>query len=118
MLGAGVPPVRRLKAAAFQPRSGVRMQDAAVGENGKQKNPGGAKEPHRAQFRSNPVGRRPDAFVPEIDFSLATMMRHVNVHREQDFSPEEPSIGRVVRLVELLVSKVWDHGGAIGEGIA
>ena len=31
------------------------------------------------------------------------MMRHVNVHRQQDFSPAELSIGRVVRLAKLIV---------------
>ena len=67
---------------------------------------------------SNHVRRWPDTLVPEIDFSLAAMMSHVNIHREQDFSPGEISIGRVVRLVELRGGKVWDHGGAVVERVA
>ena len=67
---------------------------------------------------SNPIPRRLDAFVPEIDFGLAAMVGHVNVYGEQDFPAEEASVGRVVRRAQLLFGEVGDHGGAIVEGIA
>jgi hypothetical protein len=72
----------------------------------------------RAANFSNPIPRRLDAFIPEIDFGLAAMVGDVNVHGEQDFSAEEASVGRVVRHAQLLFGEVWDHGGAIVEGIA
>jgi len=67
---------------------------------------------------SNPVPRRPDAFVPEIDFGLAPVVGYVNVHGEQDFSSEEASVGRVVRCAQLFFGEVGDDGGAIVEGIS
>ena len=69
-------------------------------------------------LRSNPVPRRLDAFIPEIDFGLAAMVAHVNVHGEQDFPAEEASVGRVVRRAQLLFGEVGDDGGAIIEGIS
>ena len=67
---------------------------------------------------SNPIPRRLDAFIAQIDFGLAAMVGYVNVHGEQDFSAEEASVGRVVRHAQLLFGEVGDYGGAIVEGIA
>ena len=33
----------------------------------------------RVETRSDPIGRRLDAFITEIDFGLPPMMRHMNV---------------------------------------
>ena len=33
----------------------------------------------RVETRSDPIGRRLDAFIAEIDFGLPPMMRHMNV---------------------------------------
>ena len=42
---------------------------------------------------SDYVGRRQDPLVAQIDFSLAAMMCHMNVHGEQDFLSGQPPIG-------------------------
>jgi hypothetical protein len=65
---------------------------------------------------SNPVPRRLDAFIPEIDFGLAAMGGHMNVHGEQDFSSEEAPSGELWG-AQLLFGEVWDDGRAIVEGI-
>jgi hypothetical protein len=41
----------------------------------------------------NPVRWGLNAFVAEIDLSLATMMSDVDVHGEQDFSPGKIPVG-------------------------
>jgi hypothetical protein len=42
------------------------------------------------------------------------MMRDVDLHGQQNFSPGEPPIGRIVRLADLLLGQAWDHRRAIG----
>src|SRR5215467_13991061 len=67
--------------------------------------------------RSDSIGRRLDAVVAEIDLGLAAMVRHMNIHSQQNFSSWKPAIGRVVDLVELLVGQIRYCAGAILEGI-
>ena len=47
---------------------------------------------------------------------MAAVMRHMNVQGERDFSPDEPSVRRVMGLVAILFGKVWNYSGAILEG--
>lgn len=46
------------------------------------------------------------------------MMSDVDVHREQDFSARESSVGRVVDLIELVANEAGDYRGAVVEGLA
>ena len=67
---------------------------------------------------SDTIGGGPDAFVAEVDFSLAAMMRDVNVHGEQDFAARKMAVWRIVRGTELRVVEIRDYIGAVCEGIA
>jgi hypothetical protein len=66
---------------------------------------------------SNPVGGRLDAFVAEVDLSLAAVMRDVQVEGEQDLASGKAAVGRVVNLAELPVGQVGDDWGAIFERV-
>jgi hypothetical protein len=66
-----------------------------------------------ARRESDPVGRRPDPLVGEVDFPLPAMMRDMHIPGEQNFPPGQPAIGRVVSLAELLVGQVRDHARTV-----
>ena len=57
-----------------------------------------------------------DAIHAQVDFPLAAVMRYV--HSQQNFSPREPSVGRILRLADLFLTQAWDHRRAKGKRIA
>ena len=56
-----------------------------------------------AGLKSYSIRGRLDTFVAEVDFGLAAMMGHVDVHGKQDFAARQVSVGRVVGGRELLL---------------
>ena len=63
------------------------------------------------------VPRRVDPFVPQVNLSLAAMMRHVNVHREHHFATAQVPIRRVVLRAESLVRQAANDRRAIVERV-
>lgn len=59
---------------------------------------------------SDTIGGGPNAFVAEVDFGLAAMMRDVNVHGEEDFAARKMAVGGIVGGVELFFREIRDHG--------
>src|SRR5215469_16866495 len=67
---------------------------------------------------SDPVTRWFDPFIAQIDLSLPPMMRHVHIHRQQDFPPRKPPVRRIMRTRQLLLRQFWNDVPAIAERIA